>query len=207
MIDELKASAGKAHTAHLEVEKADIPDSTLEAMWQGVKATVTDPKTALATTFLPGVGNFIAGAWATWKLGKEQDEVLERFNLTIDAFWSRVRQVIGSAIWDHFRQAEESGYTFPEPLPLLREKFDRLSDLEIRIGDEEEDSPSLLVAAQEVALEHPDLATAHLLLAQAYFFTEDYHNADIAAYRSQELDLENAEAHQHYLSQWEESSD
>jgi tetratricopeptide (TPR) repeat protein len=88
-----------------------------------------------------------------------------------------------------------SGYTFPEPLPLLREKFDRLSDLEIRIGDEEEDSPSLLVAAQEVALEHPDLATAHLLLAQAYFFTEDYHNADIAAYRSQELDPEIAEAH------------
>ena len=120
--------------------------------------------------------------------------MLEAFDQTMDAFWSRVQQVIESAIWNNLRKAEESGYTFPEPLSLLREKFDRLRSLEIRIGGEEEDSPSLLVAAQEVALELPDLATAHLVLAYAYFFTEDYHNADIAAYRSQELDPENAEA-------------
>ena len=56
MIDELKVSAGKTHAAHLEVEKANIPDSTLEAMWQGAKTAVTDPTTAMATVLVPGLG-------------------------------------------------------------------------------------------------------------------------------------------------------
>jgi hypothetical protein len=191
LLDDVKPTARRLRDAYREVQDAEIPENTIEALWQGAKAGMTDPSAHVAGAFFPGIGHAVGGAFAAWRQGDRQRKILQADESAVDDFWSELRESVERAIWRLLEVAEKRGYKFVMPLTSLRAGFDELAALGDKLEEDSDQGTEWLevVRTAEALVERmPDIPLAHCLLSQAHFEHGNFHASDVAAYKAHELD-------------------
>jgi tetratricopeptide (TPR) repeat protein len=190
LLDDVRPTARRLREAFAAVEEADIPENLLHAMWQGAITGATDPAAHVTGAFFPGLGHMIGGAFAAWRKSDQQRNVVEAYDSSLDAFFSKIDAAVEELIWRILESTQTSGGKDAIALARLREQFAEFDELGniLENADDETDWTDIVERAKKLVETLPDLALAHCYLAQAYFGAGDFHACDVAAYTAHELD-------------------